>query len=125
MNNEFENFRIAFNEAMEKLTKESEDFYESLSVEDQLKVFCAVVRRIHKGEIEERGSYRHVLYDTFGFGPEAYAPAQISGYLAIHNAIYDGESMDKILKNFATNYLNYDKDDIDDQIDKFSRKRYF
>lgn len=82
-----ESFSKAFNEAMDSIEKESEEFWNSLSKDDQLKVFCAVSRRIHKGEIVDNGSYRYVLYQIFGFGPEAYAPAQCSGYLDIHNAI--------------------------------------
>lgn len=79
-----------FNEAMAEVEKESEDFWNSLSKEDQLKAFCAISRRIYKGEIEDRGTYRYVLYDVFGFSPDAYAAAQMAGYLEIHNSIYDG-----------------------------------
>jgi len=83
-----------FNKVMAEIEQESENYWNSLSKEDQLKVFCAVSRRIYQGEIVDRGSYRHVLYDTFGFGPEAYAQAQMSGYLTIHNAIFDsGEAI--------------------------------
>ena len=65
----------------------SEAFWESLTKEQQLLAFCAVSRRIRKGEIELGGSYRYVLYQVFGFGPEAYAPAMYAGYMDIHNAI--------------------------------------
>jgi hypothetical protein len=65
----------------------SEAFWESLTKEQQLQAFCAVSRRIRKGEIELGGSYRYVLYQVFGFGPEAYAPAMYAGYMDIHNAI--------------------------------------
>ena len=74
-----------------RIEQESEDYWNSLTKDQQLKVFCAVSRRIYKGEIEDRGTYRYVLYDMFHFGPEAYAQAQLSGYLAIHNAIFDSE----------------------------------
>jgi hypothetical protein len=77
---------------MDVIQKDSEDFWNSLSKEDQLKAFCAVSRRIHKGEIEDRGSYRYVLYDVFGFGLEAYVQAQVSGYMDIHNAIFEAEN---------------------------------
>ena len=80
-----------FNKVMAEIEKESEDFWNSLTKDQQLKVFCAVSRRIYKGEIVDRGSYRYVLYGTFGFGPEAYAPAQLAGYLTIHNAIFGSE----------------------------------
>lgn len=125
MNKDFEEFSKIFREAMEANKKESEDFYESLSMEDKLKVFCAVTRRIFQGELEDCGSYRYVLYNVFGFGPEAYAQAQDAGYLALHNAIYDGATMDSTLKKFATEYLNYDKGDLDDQIYRFKVKRYY
>ena len=90
-----------FNEAMKEIEDEQEKFWESLSKEDQLKAFCAVSRRIFDGEIKEQRSYRGVLYDVFEFGPEAYAPAQMAGYLAIHNAIYTPEQEQKMLEHFA------------------------
>lgn len=96
----------AFNEAMAEIEADEEHYWNTLSKEDQLKCFCAVARRIYKGEIVDKGSYRYVLYNTFGFGPEAYAPAQMAGYLAIHNAIYDAEHEGKVLKSFAE-HLNH------------------
>lgn len=95
-----------FNQAMKEIEADEESYWNSLSKEDQLKCFCAVARRIHKGEIEDRGSYRYVLYDVFGFGPEAYGAAQGAGYLAIHNAIYDSEHERDVLESFAK-HLNH------------------
>lgn len=81
----------AFMEDMKATEDQQEQFWNSLSKEDQIKCFCAVSRRIYRGEIEERGTYRYVLYQVFGFGPEAYVQAQDAGYLAIHNTIWDGQ----------------------------------
>jgi len=67
--------------------KSSEDFWNSLSKEDQLKAFAAIMRRVYRGEIEDEGSYRHVLYSVFGFGAEAYSIGLECRYLDIHNAI--------------------------------------
>ena len=78
-------------EALKEIENEQETYWNSLSKDDQIKCFCAVVRRIYKGDIEERGSYRYVLYQVFGFGPEAYAQAQDAGYLTIHNALFDSQ----------------------------------
>lgn len=83
--------RQAFKEADEYHKNEYEKFWNSLSEEDQLKAFCAVTRRIHQGELVDRGSYRHVLYSVFGFGPESYSMAMLAGYLDIHNAIVVGD----------------------------------
>lgn len=91
----------SFTEAMNEIEADEEAYWDSLSKEDQLKCFCAISRRIYQGEIVDKGTYRWVLYDVFGFGPEAYAPAQMAGYLAIHNAIYDSEHEGKTLEAFA------------------------
>jgi hypothetical protein len=70
----------------------AESYWNNLSKEDQLLAFYSVVKRIYKGEIEDKGSYRWVLYEVFGFGPEAYRVGMDCGYLYIHNAIVDGEA---------------------------------
>ena len=87
--------RPAFQEAMAKEEKESEDFWQSLTKDQQLQAFCAVMRRLYKGEIEENRTYRGMLYDVFGFGPESYAAAQMSGFLTIHNCIWTSEEIEK------------------------------
>lgn len=79
----------SFEEAMRLIETDQEEFWNSLSKEDQLKAFCAVVRRIAKGELKDRRSYRGVLYNTFGFDTSSYVQAQEAGYLAIHNALFD------------------------------------
>lgn len=90
-----------FVEAMKELEDTQESYWDSLTAEQQLMCFCAVSRRIYKGEIEDRGTYRWVLYDVFGFGPEAYASAQDAGYLAIHNSIMTPDEERRLLLSFA------------------------
>lgn len=82
-----EKIQTEMNQIIQEVEQEQEHFWESLTKEQQLKVFCAVVRRIYQGEIADKGSYRHVLYDVFGFGPESYVQAQAARYLEIHNSI--------------------------------------
>lgn len=93
-----------FMQAMNELELEQEQYWDSLTKEQQLKAFCAVVRRIHKGELEDKGTYRYVLYQVFGFGPESYAQAQMAGFLALHNSIFDYNHESKLLKAFCTKY---------------------
>lgn len=114
----------AFNQAMEEYQKEADDLWLSLPYDDRLKLFCAVSKLIHKGEIKDRRSYRGILYDTFGFDADAYAAAQCAGYLAIHNAIYDGESIGEIVKDFVENHMDITNDNLQGQIDKFIGKRH-
>jgi hypothetical protein len=90
-----------FNAAMDEIEKDSEAKWNALSKEDQLDYFCAVTRRIYQAEILDQGTYRWALYDVFGFGPEAYAPAQLAGYLEIHNSIYPASHDRELLGKFA------------------------
>ena len=103
-----------FQKVADAMEKEQEDFWYSLTKEQQLLAFCAMSRRIVDGEIKQKGSYRYVLYNVFGFGPEAYMAAQCAGYLDIHNAIFDAEHEADLLKAFAKfNGLG------EDAVDKF------
>ena len=81
-------------EAAAKYEKECEDYWKNLPYEEQLKAFYSVCKRIHKGDIEDNGSYRYVLYDVFGFGMDAYSVGMECGYMDIHNRIYDEKHLD-------------------------------
>ncbi len=91
MNQEFEknleDTTHHYQEVMKRFAEEQEAYWNSLSKEDQLKAFCAVCRRIVQGELRDKGSYRWVLYDVFGFGPESYTQGMDCGFMALHNAI--------------------------------------
>jgi len=67
---------------------EAESWWNNLPYEDKLKAFHSVCKRIHQGDIQDKGSYRHVLYEVFGFGPDSYIIGMNCGYLDIHNSIY-------------------------------------
>jgi hypothetical protein len=66
---------------------QEEETWNSLSTEQQLDVFCAVVRRIVQAELVDDGTYRHALYNVFKFGPEAYGRGMDAGYFDLHNSI--------------------------------------
>lgn len=74
-------------EIAEETEKECEEYWESLPYEDKLKAFYSVCKRIHKGDIQDQGSYRYVLYQIFGFDTEAYSIGMECGYMDIHNYI--------------------------------------
>jgi DNA-directed RNA polymerase subunit E'/Rpb7 len=93
-----------FNDTMKILEEEQEKYWNSLTKKQQLDVFCAVSRRIYQGEIVDEGSYRHVLYTVFGWGPEAYAAAQMAGYLEIHNSIYAPDHDRRLLEEFCKKF---------------------
>ena len=75
---------------------ECEDYWASLSEEEKLKVFYSVISRVVQGELKNKGSYRHVLYEVFGFGPEAYVIGMQCGFLDLHNSIFTSEELTKL-----------------------------
>ena len=93
--------QTAFQQAHKEHQRRIEEKWNALSKEDQLDYFCAIVKRIHQGEVEEGRSYRGILYDTFGFGPESYGIAQMSGYLDLHNLIYAPDYERRLLAKYG------------------------
>ena len=75
-------------EDIEKQTeREMDEWWNAMSKDDQMKAFYSVMKRLVDGELEQKGSYRYVLYDVFGFGPESYMLGMMCGYMALHNSI--------------------------------------
>lgn len=66
-------------------------FWNSLSYEDRCNAFHAVVNRIRVGELEQKGSYRYVLYQVFDFDMDMYTRGMECGYMTLHNVIGDGQ----------------------------------
>jgi hypothetical protein len=68
-------------------------WWNGLNQEEREEAFYAVCKRIHRAELVDRGSYRYALYDVFGFDPGMYGRGMDCGFMAIHNAIFDGEEL--------------------------------
>lgn len=79
--------RESYEKRAEANKEQEENTWNSLSAEQQLDIFCAVVRRIVQAELVDDGSYRHALYSVFNFGPEAYGRGMDAGYFDLHNSI--------------------------------------
>ena len=76
-----------YKKAQEAIKEQQEQFWNSFTKQQQLDLFCAVVRRIYQAEIVERTSYRGALYGVFGFDESAYGVAIEAGYMTLHNSI--------------------------------------
>lgn len=90
-------FGQQYQKAMETVKQEQETYWNSLSNEQQLDLFCCVVRRLVDGELKDRGSYRYVLYNVFGFGMESYGLALDAGYMSLHNSIIPDDEEKEML----------------------------
>jgi len=66
-------------------------WWDGLSEQEREDAFYAVCKRIHKADIKDQGTYRYALYDVFGFDGGMYMQGMDCGYMALHNAIGDGE----------------------------------
>lgn len=75
---------------------EMDDWWNQLTPGEREAAFYSVCKRLHEGELKKRGSYRYVLYDVFGFDPGMYLHGMNCGYMALHNAIFDGEEFEKM-----------------------------
>ena len=75
-------------EDIERQTEADMDlWWNGLSKDDQMKAFYSVVKRLVDGELTQKGSYRYVLYEVFGFGAESYMLGMMCGFMALHNSI--------------------------------------
>lgn len=86
------------------IEKENVDaFWESLSEENKLKAFCAVISKLSKAELEQNLSYRDILYDAFNFGPESYALGMSYGFFTLHSSIYSNSKLENIFRTILRN----------------------
>ena len=88
----------SYREATENWCKEMKEWWENLPSEQQQWAFYNVCRLIYKGDVEERRSYRGVLYDIFGWGPESYSLGMEARYMEIHNMLWDAREYDRLTK---------------------------
>ena len=71
-------------------------WWNGLTEEEREDAFYAVIKRLYQGDVVEKGTYRWVLYDVFGFDPGMYGRGMDCGYLNLHNIIYDGLEFEKM-----------------------------
>lgn len=112
----------AFSELEVRFEEERAAIFNSLTSEQQLAVFCEIVHRLTQAELVDRRSYRGILYEVFGFGPESYTLAQFSGFLELHNSI----DADKInLNEFGSKLLQlYGIEQTPEEVEKKVRGEY-
>jgi hypothetical protein len=93
MNNKEELFESLreISEDMEKTRilyeAENDKWWNNLTKKEREDAFYAVVKRIVIGELKDRGTYRYVLYNVFGFDEAMYFSGMDCGYMNLHNSI--------------------------------------
>jgi hypothetical protein len=90
---------VKHNKKHTQSTKPKNDkWWNGLTEEEREDAFYAVCKRIHEADLVNRGTYRHTLYDVFGFDMNMYGKGIDCGFMAIHNAIFDGEELQAMKK---------------------------
>ena len=79
--------RESFQQSLCNYEEDADKFWDNLSYDDKLYAFYFVCKRIYKGEVEQRHTYRGVLYDVFKFDPDAYALGMNCRYMDLHNLL--------------------------------------
>lgn len=97
-------FSDAYEQAAKAYEAEADSWWNNLSYDDKLLSFYSVVKRIHEGDVKQQGSYRYVLYDVFGFGPDAYGIGMDCGYMTLHNAIMSPDDAKVLADHRAAKY---------------------
>ena len=110
-------------EAQEKCREDYEimndAWWNGLTEEEREDAFHAVIKRMYKAEVVDRGTYRYALYDVFGFDPGMYGRGMDCGYLNLHNMLFDSFELSamknvtrfEVIDDKGRTYVKYLKDD--------------
>ena len=77
----------AMESGIEQYEAKNNEWWNSLSEDERMDAFYAVVKRIHKAELIDKGTYRWALYEVFGFDESMYTRGMDCGFMDLHNAI--------------------------------------
>lgn len=103
----------------------NDTWWNGLTEQEREDAFYAVIKRMYKAEVKDRGTYRWALYDVFGFDPGMYGRGMDCGYMSLHNIIYDGLELEamkgvtrfEVIDEEGRTYVNHL---LEDQRVKFS-----
>jgi hypothetical protein len=82
-----------FEEIERDYDNDADSWWNKLSEDERQLAFYSVVKRLVKGELRDRGTYRYILYDVFGFDSSSYFMGMNCGFMELHNSIYTREEM--------------------------------
>lgn len=71
---------------------EDQAWWDSFSMEERARAFRQIMRLMFKAEVEDRGTYRHAIYNVFNVD---YMDGMSCNYMTLHNLIYQGLEAEK------------------------------
>lgn len=111
--------------ARDEYEAKNDAWWNGLTEEEREDAFYAVIKRMHKAEVQDRGTYRWALYDVFGFDPGMYGRGMDCGYMDMHNMLFDAFELEamkdvtrvEVIDEEGRTYVNHL---LEDQRVKFS-----
>ena len=92
---EYKKFLEIQEEALEQYKQKAKECFDSLEMDNKLLLFFHITNTIYANYFQDNSSYRGLLYDKFGFGPESYSIGMDSGMFAVHNAISTPDELEE------------------------------
>ena len=84
---EYKEFLEIEEKALVEYKQKAKEYFQALDVDNQYLLFFHITNTIFENYFKDGGSYRGLLYDKFGFGPETYSLGMDSGMFTLHNSI--------------------------------------
>ena len=112
--------REAQQKAHAEYEAKNEEWWNGLTQEEREDAFYAVIKRMYKAEVQDRGTYRWALYNVFGFDMGMYGRGMDCGYFTLHNMIFDSFELSsmknvtrfEVIDDKGRSYVKYlDKDE--------------
>lgn len=84
---EIEALREAWKHERMRLETEDNEWWLSLDNDTRIRAFRQIMKLLYIGEVQQRTTYRGMIYNVFGLGPEAYADG-LNHFMDIHNLLF-------------------------------------
>ncbi len=73
---------------LEEFRTLSNQFWNQLTADQKELAIYNVVKLIVDGELKDKGTFRHVIYNVFGLSPPSHVTMIDCGYMQLHNRIF-------------------------------------
>ena len=73
---------------LEEFRELSDQFWAQLTADQKELAIYNVVKLIVDGELKDKGTFRHVIYNVFGLSPSSHVTMIDCGYMQLHNRIF-------------------------------------
>jgi len=92
--------REAWQFERKRLEAEDNDWWLALDNDTRIRAFRQIMKLLYIGEVQQRSTYRHMVYTVFGLGPEGYADG-LNHFMAIHNLLFKAWEAEQVAEELT------------------------